>query len=136
MQNDATASIESGVVVDADSLLVHANNDAHNINLALQGGTADTFAFNGAFNSLTIDNRTIAKISSDAQIKTGAGLIRMARDYDTIRGGDNSLFTSVPQFSPTETFEDSASNQRIDATNDIIYSVSNTHLTLPKKAKV
>ncbi|MBL8798396.1 MAG: hypothetical protein JNM56_31160, partial [Planctomycetia bacterium] len=122
-ENDTIAKIQAGAVVEADSVLVQADNDMQSIGLGVQGGSAGNFAFNGALGWMQIDNRTIAKVSEDATLNVGDGLIRLARRFDSLSSSDNTLFAAAPQFAPDEEYdtdEDDHPLTRLDPDADTI----------------
>ncbi|MCP4713387.1 MAG: hypothetical protein GY869_32560, partial [Planctomycetes bacterium] len=123
--NTINAKIKSGAVVDTGSLLVMARTDERNISTAVQGGSADEFAFNGAANGIIVDNQTRAHIDDGAQITTGALQVKVPRDYDTFDLENEGFFSDLPMFYPAEVYEDSDGNQkqRVD--------VSTNKITLP-----
>ncbi|MCP3937219.1 MAG: hypothetical protein GY708_17845, partial [Actinomycetia bacterium] len=104
--NNTTAEILSGAAVNTGSLLTMARTDERNISITIQGGKADSFAFNGALGWLEVDNQTTATISDGAAITVGSGQVSVPRDFDTFDGTlGESMFTNLPKFTPTEVYE-------------------------------
>ncbi|MCP3934385.1 MAG: hypothetical protein GY708_03325, partial [Actinomycetia bacterium] len=104
--NNTTAEILSGAAVNTGSLLTMARTDERNISITIQGGKADSFAFNGASGWLEVDNQTTATISDGAAITVGSGQVSVPRDFDTFDGTlGESMFTNSPKFAPTEIYE-------------------------------
>ncbi|KAA3622243.1 MAG: hypothetical protein DWQ08_13065, partial [Proteobacteria bacterium] len=68
----ARARIEDGVFLTADSLEVDADNTILNIAVAVSGGEAGQFGFNGAFVYNEVDNVTRAQIENGAFIDVGS----------------------------------------------------------------
>ncbi|MEM6691471.1 MAG: hypothetical protein AAF664_18735, partial [Planctomycetota bacterium] len=104
--NDNNASIAGGAVINADTLLVFANNRGQNVSIGLQGSASDGFGFNGAFTGRFVDNRTVAKVSDDAQLTLASGSVTVPLAFDEISQDATTLTTSVPQFTPQETYDE------------------------------
>jgi len=69
--NVSTAIIEDGVVLYADALDVSADTSSFSFSFSASGGTAGTFAFNGTFSIIDINNKTWAGIENGARIVIG-----------------------------------------------------------------
>ena len=127
--NDTTTKINQGAQINADSLLVFANNRGRTISIGLQGGLADggnfnalsrVGNFNGAFTARFVDNRTVAKISPQANIELGDGQVAVPLSFRDVSQNDVSLISSVPMFDPFEQLNEDGSELRIDADNSVI----------------
>ena len=66
--NVSTALIHDGVVLFADELDVSADTSTFSFSFSASGGSAGTFAFNGTFSLIDIDNQTWAGIDNGARI--------------------------------------------------------------------
>ncbi len=118
--NDTTADIRSGAIVDAGSLLVMARSDSRNISIATQGGKSDGLSVSGAASALLIDDNTVARIDDGAFVTTRNGLVSIPRDFDEFDTGQNSLFTTIATFTPQETTDIDTTTQRVDVDTDTI----------------
>ena len=104
--NDVKAEIRDDAVVTADTLLVHADLDTRAMGLAVQGGIADGFAFNGGAVAPTIQNSTIARIDEGAILDIGDGRLVLNKDFDYVSGGDGYLTSDIPLFNPNDELDD------------------------------
>ncbi len=122
--NDTEARIDPGATVNGSSVFLYAELDARNIGIGVQGSLSDGYGFNLALTWLHTDNRTTAKIAESATVTTGSSTIRIAKDEDIITGSAESLFTSVPQFVPSEVYDTNEADEeltRLDADSDTLY---------------
>ena len=78
-----TASIESGALVNADTLLVDAQTTTNNIVLGLSGGGSGTFAVSGAATMVYMDHNTLAKIDDGAEV-TADGTVDVTANDDLL----------------------------------------------------
>ncbi|MCG8649754.1 MAG: hypothetical protein MI861_07970, partial [Pirellulales bacterium] len=120
--SDTNARINPLAEVDADSLLVFANNRGRNISIGIQGGLSDgAGGFNGVFTSTFVDARTISKISPSAEITLSDGLVEVPIPFEEIRKGGNTLSAIVPVFGPAHPYtEEDTSLTRVNPDNETI----------------
>ena len=78
---NVTAQIQSGAHVNGDTLTVRADNSSNNGNLAVSGGSASDFGFDGAGGTELLTNNTFANIADGAVIHTGTGVISIPREF-------------------------------------------------------
>ena len=89
MRGEASAIIEDGVTLDADSLEVDADNETIGVTLGASGGSSKKFAFNGVGIGFTVENDTTAQIAEGATVNIGSGSVS---DSD---GGSRSVFVDA-----------------------------------------
>jgi hypothetical protein len=70
-----TARIEDGVVLDADTLTVAAENTVFGLNVGASGGSSQNFGLNGTVGVNVVRNSTTAQIENGAVIDVGSGHI-------------------------------------------------------------
>ena len=104
--NDTKAAISGGATVNANSLLVYANNHGRNISIGLQGGNADGEGFNGAYTARFASSKTLAQISNNANINLGNGTVSVPIYFDSLRQDATTISTNAPQFNPLESYDE------------------------------
>ncbi|MEM8679091.1 MAG: hypothetical protein AAGF97_07050, partial [Planctomycetota bacterium] len=120
--NETVAQIEADAVINANSLLVFANNRGRNISIGVQGGLSDgPGGFNGAFNGRFVKNRTQAKISPSATLDLGTGQVAVPLAFDSLGDSTTAVTTSTPLFNPAEPYvAEDDTILRVDGANNSI----------------
>ena len=79
-KNTTKSTINTGVDVNASSLVVRADTSANNISITASGSSGSSGSFNGTLGLIDVDNTTKATIDDGAKIRTGSDEIALAKD--------------------------------------------------------
>ena len=94
--DDATATIDTGVTMYADSLNVDAETSVTDVSAPISGEQSSNFGFNGIFSLVTVKNQTLAQIAKGAVITVGSGAIS-ANDSNSVdvHANDKTIVVNI-----------------------------------------